>query len=245
MTANDLGFLAGMGEKLGYYVYALRDPAGGIFYVGKGKGDRVYQHVAAAAAALVVGGAKPEELKLNTINRIQKRGERVGVEIIRHGMSETEALEVEAAAFDLLRLTGHHLTNLAAGQGSRNRGHVSLDELRAKYAAKPIKIEERVMLVRISKRFRADMSANELYTVTREWWKLSPHHRPDYAFAVYNGIVRAVYAIDQGGWVQDANTKRWQFSGTQDVALGEKYGFGDVSSQLPNGAQNPIRYVNC
>jgi hypothetical protein len=242
MSTHDLSFLSGMSEKLGYYVYALRDPEGGIFYVGKGKGNRVYQH---AAAALSVDGEASSELKLNTIKRIHKRGQVVGVEIIRHGLKENEALEVEAAAFDLLRLTGHHLTNLAAGQGSRSRGYASLDELRARYAAKPIEIEERVMLVRISKRFRVGMSANELYTATREWWKLSPHHRPAYAFAVYNGIVRAIYAIDPDGWEQDPTTGRWRFSGTQDVALEEKYGFGDVSSQLPNGAQNPIRYVNC
>jgi len=36
-------------EKLGYYVYALIDPRNKkVFYVGKGKGNRIYAHVEAS-----------------------------------------------------------------------------------------------------------------------------------------------------------------------------------------------------
>ena len=197
MSVQDIGFLAGIGEKLGYYVYALLDPGGGIFYVGKGKGDRAYQH---ANAALAGDDEKPAELKLNTIKGIHRRGQAVRVEIIRHGLDEKEAFEVEGAVMDVLRMTGHHLTNVARGKWSRNQGYAHLDELRARYAATPVEIQHRAMLVRIRKQYRAGISAEELYTATRQWWKLSPHHRPDYAFSIYGGIVRAVYAIDADGW---------------------------------------------
>ena len=37
-------FLPGVAEKLGWYVYALRDPRDDMaFYVGEGRGDRTYQ----------------------------------------------------------------------------------------------------------------------------------------------------------------------------------------------------------
>ena len=39
LPRDPLAVLPGVVEKLGYYVYALRDPRSGeIFYVGKGKG---------------------------------------------------------------------------------------------------------------------------------------------------------------------------------------------------------------
>jgi hypothetical protein len=242
MSAPDLRFLAGMGEKLGYYVYALKDPAGGIFYVGKGKGNRVYQH---AVQALAVGGEKPDQLKLNTIKRIHRRGQAVGIEIVRHGLTDKEAFEVEAGLMDALRLTGHHLTNTAGGKRSRSQGHAPLEELRARYAAPPVTIKHRVMLVRINRAYRVGISTEELYTATREWWRLSPRHNPDYAFSVYRGIVRAVYAIDPNGWEQQAPGGRWRFSGKQDLEMEKSYGWRDVSAYLPDGAQNPIRYVNC
>jgi hypothetical protein len=167
------------------------------------------------------------------------------VEIIRHDLTDKEAFEVEGAVMDVLRLTGHHLTNVARGKWSRNQGYAPLDELRARYAAPPVDIVHRVMLVRISKRFRLGILDDELYTATREWWKLSPRRRPDYAFAVFGGIVRAVYAIDNDAWERDESTGRWRFSGVRDAALEAEYCWRDVTKYLPDGAQNPIRYVNC
>jgi uncharacterized protein len=33
-------------ERIGYYVYILKDPRNNLnFYVGKGKGNRIFQHI--------------------------------------------------------------------------------------------------------------------------------------------------------------------------------------------------------
>ena len=49
-------------EKLGYYVYLLKVQRDGkIFYVGKGKGRRIFSH---DDEALVVGSSKTEKIKI-------------------------------------------------------------------------------------------------------------------------------------------------------------------------------------
>lgn len=113
-------FNAMIANKLAYYVYALADPRSGgalqdqIFYVGKGKGDRCFNH---AALARSIGEAPlaEKEHKLGIIQDIRQSGHAVQVLVVRHGLSEEEALALEAV---LIPLIGS--TNKAAGHGSAN-----------------------------------------------------------------------------------------------------------------------------
>ena len=243
---DPLSFLPGVAEKLGWYVYALGDPRDRtIFYVGKGRGDRVYQH---ARYAKKVSGETAPQLKLEKIREIHKAGLEVGVEIVRHRIeNENLAYEVEAAVIDAFRLTGADLTNLASGHGTQ-RGWRPLEAIIAEYVAKPVEIEHPVVLIRISKLFEYGMTPEALYKATREWWRMTPsRHSPQWAFAVYDGIVRAVYRIER--WEQEPPTvnrkRRWAFDGVRDPKMEERYLWTDVSRDLPRGAQNPIKYVKC
>lgn len=243
---DPLSFLPGVAEKLGWYVYALRDPrTGAIFYVGKGKGGRVYAH---ARQAKKVSGESAPQLKLATIREIHDSGREVGVEIVRHRIeNEDAAYEVEAAVIDALRLVGNDLTNLAGGHGSQ-RGWRPLEEIIVGYVAEPVEIapEHRVALIRIRRRFAEVRTPDDLYEVTRQWWVVAPARRkPDYAFSIYEGIVRAVYRIESWEREPEGARGRWRFHGERDVPLEVRYCWKDVSHYLPVGAQNPIKYVNC
>ena len=84
-------------ERLGYYVYRLIDPRNGrTFYVGKGKGNRVFEHI---KCALKENAAK-ENLKYKIIKEIKAAGLDVLHIIHRHGLTEKEAFLVESAVMD-------------------------------------------------------------------------------------------------------------------------------------------------
>lgn len=245
VTGRDpLSFLPGVAEKLGWYVYALRDPrTDAIFYVGKGKGERVYQH---ARHARKVPGEAVSHLKLETIREIHSKGLEVGVEIVRHSIdNEDLAYEVESAVIDAVTLSGIRLANSVRGH-DRDRGWQPLEEIVVRYAAEPVVIppEHRVVLIRYTRFYGEVQTPEELYERTRKSWKMAPNRRkPDYAFSVFDGIVRAVYRIDL--WEPAELAKRWAFHGEIDVEMDARYVWKDVSSYLTVGAQNPIKYVNC
>jgi hypothetical protein len=125
------------------------------------------------------------------------------------------------------------------------------EELVVEYAAEPVEIapEHRVALIRVTWRFAEARTPEDLYEVTRQWWVVAPNRRkPEYAFSVYNGIVRAVYRIES--WEREERHDeplygRWRFSGARDLSLEERYLWKEVTRYLPLAARNPIKYVNC
>jgi hypothetical protein len=116
-----------------------------------------------------------------------------------------------------------------------------------------IVIDDPVMLIRIARRYRPRMSDDALYDATRRAWRVGKRRETArFACAVFEGVVREVYEIDQ--WSKASPRKgetflageRWEFVGRPaEDAIRSKYLGGRVDSYLPHGAQNPIRYVNC
>ena len=92
-----MAFTEEIADKLGFYVYRLIDPRNGeTFYVGKGKGNRVFAHVAGELEA----GADELSEKLQRIREIRLAGFDVAHVIHRHGLDSRTAIEVEAALID-------------------------------------------------------------------------------------------------------------------------------------------------
>ena len=113
-------------EALGYYVYALVDPRDRkIFYIGKGKGNRIFQH---AEAALV---ENTSDLKLDTIRSIISDGGKVEHYIVRHHLEEKEAYLIESTLIDMLTYSkfnhSNQLTNLIAGHHQWDEGIMSIE----------------------------------------------------------------------------------------------------------------------
>jgi hypothetical protein len=251
---------AGVSEELGLYVYVLRDPREQLpFYVGKGSGNRCFAHLAEARKTLAASSR--DYPKLGVIRAIEAANLDVSIEILRHGFeTEDAAYEVEAACIDLLRLTDlkttPNLANRVLGRGSKRVGRMSVGDVVSNLGAVVVNIEpcHRVVLIRVARLFRPGMDEAALYEATRSAWRVGEKRRvlgapaaPDWAMAVYQGVIRAVYRID--GWEPVVDSlgpyQRWSFSGRVDCEMQSRYLYGDVTAMLPQSAQAPLRYVNC
>ena len=127
------------------------------------------------------------------------------------------------------------------------------------------KIDEKVILVRINKAYREDMSRFELYEYTRGRWRIKKDHAEDadYAFSVYKGEVKEVYFI--AGWfhcgeilsqiIEDNQeyhrpvsdySPRIEFVGRiADANIRDKYLGKSVAHLYKRGEAGPIKYINC
>ena len=110
-----------------YYVYRLVDPRTfQTFYVGKGCGNRVFQHVN-NVKSLIDKNEDDISLKSRQIAEIIGMGKEVIPIIHRRGLTQKEAFEVEAALIDAYP----GLTNIQPGHDFE-RGVISVDDLYAK-----------------------------------------------------------------------------------------------------------------
>lgn len=126
-------------EKLGYYIYCLIDPIDHkVFYIGKGKGNRVFQH--ALHAEKCEDEATEKKARIKEIHERTDGNNNVGYLIIRHGLDNNLAIEIESVLIDFLTHqslnTESILTNIQGGYDQRLRGISTAEEVEAHYAAK-------------------------------------------------------------------------------------------------------------
>jgi uncharacterized protein len=222
---------------LKYYVYRLVDPRNGeTFYVGKGKDDRVFQHLKFAIDA---SDEDASSLKVQRINVIRASGLEPIHVIHRHGMEEAQAFEVEAALMEAYP----GLSNAQSGHDSAARGSAHSTQIEFLYNAPELSTKEPCILIVVNKSFDGDES---LYEATRGNWRLSltKASKAKYALAVVRGVVIGAFQIKS--WHNGTPEGRFYFEGSPvDNTIGQTL----VRHRLPDGfrkrgAANPIRYLN-
>lgn len=220
-------------------MYLLIDPRDqSVFYVGKGKGNRIEQHLLDAVNEDTV-----ETEKIKKIRDIQNSGLDVSHVVLRHGLIEKEALEVESAIIDILG--EDNITNILKGHNSEDRGIMDLTDIKIKYEAIDVKVEDPMILININNNFQRNLSTEEIYEVTRKSWKISMKSVANIkiACAVYRGIIREVFVINK--WLPSLeNNGRFEFEGVvASKNIREKYLNKSVAKYWKQGSQNPIKYV--
>nr|WP_255596715.1 hypothetical protein [Cognatishimia sp. MH4019] len=218
------------------------DPRNGeTFYVGKGKGNRVFAHI---NGDLSDDGSE----KLKRIFEIRNSGFEVQHVIHRHGMDDKTAFEVEAALIEAYP----GVTNLAGGHGNNDRGCAHSKEIIEKFEAQEAVITDKVIEILVN---RSALDGS-VYDSARFAWKLSQARaeKAEYVFAVLNGLILEIFLIDE--WKSATRANFPEFSHATEQS--DRFGFigrpapKEIESKYrrkrvpprPRGAANPIRYHN-
>ncbi len=232
-------------ESIGSYVYCLLDPRdNNIFYIGKGKGNRIFDHVN-DYENMQTDETKKNSDKIDRIKEIKKNNQEVKHFILKHELSDSTAIQLESCLIDLFTHSefnfNHDLTNLISGHGSWDKGIKTVEEIEILYSATQLDkkdINHNILIININNSYKRE---NDVYEATRKSWKinLEKAKKVDYVLAEYRGIVRQVFKPTT--WSQ--NSKRVEFEGevaNEDIL---KLFLHKKTWSKPKGQSNPIQYL--
>ncbi len=199
-------------DENNYYVYRLVDPRTlHTFYVGKGKGNRVFDHANGVRSIINTKDGEDEiSLKFQIISEILSEGKEVICIIHRWGISEDTAFEVESAVMDCYA----GLANIQSGH-FKERGMVLTEDFEKRYnIAIYDEPEEDYVLIKTTKE-AIDENGN-LYDATRRFWvaNLDKVSKYKYALSVVKGVVLEVYSVDR--WYKQDNRVAFEGKPTTD-----------------------------
>ena len=236
-------------KKLGFYVYAYYEPGEDTpFYIGKGSGNRVFDHLK----------AEGRSEKARRIRALRKEGLEPEIKILAHGLDEDTALSIETAAIELVGI--EWLTNEKRGTGSGWNGAIEVSRLETRYNPEELcedDIQDNIILIRINQDYSSGMSAFELYEATRGYWVVNPENakKADYAIAVYKGLTLEAYQIKD--WYPAGSTLMMKERGLKKRELENRHEFvGKIAPEyirdryvgkhveafFSPGNKNPIKY---
>ncbi len=242
MQITDMQVTEEVSRILKSYVYIYIDPRiDEPFYVGKGLGNRLFSHLE----------DQSDTEKVKRIKEIRKNGVEPKIDIIRYGLSDSEAALVEASLIDCIGK--NKLTNLNSGHHENSYGRITSREVITMLTSEYVEVRHKAILFTINRMYRSDMNKLELYEMTRGCWRIGKRReKAKYAMCVTHGIVQEVYKIEK--W-QLAGTltyrtrpashylrypKRWEFEGRIARDIRDEY----VGFSVGKGGHNPIRYKN-
>lgn len=245
-------------EMIGNYVYALVDPRYHLadprngkvmvesrvpFYIGRGVGNRVFDHVARALKD------PTKNDKYSTIRAIEKCGGKVEHYILRHGLSLEEAIEVEATLIDFSRMVGLLGANISRGFHSGSVGYMNTDEVIRMYNAPPLsELAKGHVIININRTYGKAPGQDAIYEATRASWIIAKWRIPSisHVLSEKRGIVVGVFEVTE--WYPvPARTRtgkpatRWAFHGEiADHSILERYMHKSITKK--RGDRHPVRF---
>lgn len=240
-------------QHLGYYVYMLLDPRDKKpFYIGKGIDNRIFAHIQCATDLDALS------FKYDKIRDIRNTGGEVEHIIIRHGLNEYEAYQIEASVIDSFNYCGTLLSNIVGGHHSILNGLMTSNEIISLYNAEQLDaIGEDCILININRKYprKKTIESNSIYDATKETWTINKRNLPKIKFVLseYRGLIVEVFKVDQ--WYEKERgylptSKRsgetkigYGFKGmVADEDVREKYINKSIAHTKKRGAASAIRY---
>ncbi len=186
-------------QQLRFYVYLLIDPkTDEPFYVGKGKANRVFDHVRGA-----LKNTAPSD-KYDIIKRIEASGQKVKHLIVRHGLNEKQALEIESSLIDVFKFIpklSHYVQgNIQGGINAIEKGLMTTDEIIRLYRAVPLdSIEKNCVIININRTYQRGAGNDAIYRATKETWKIKTERISGLKFVLseYKGLIVEVFEVEK------------------------------------------------
>lgn len=201
-------------EKLGKYIYALRDPRDNkIFYVGQGINDRVFEHFGEAENC--INSSKPFNQLSSKVIRILdiwKNNEDIQWLILAHNLPTENNVSdyVESAIVDGLSESqnGETLNEVSPPKSSR----LIADDLDAMAAAfvNPLTPYSNVFIFPIQNALNSGVSP---YNATRTTWAVNSINqllKPSFAVGLKHSISKGSFEI--GSWTNVIRTTKQEFT---------------------------------
>ena len=227
-------------QKLKYYVYMLLDPQDNKpFYVGKGIDNRVFNHLDCALIDVDTLNAKYDRIR-----EIIQNGQSVKHIIVRHGLTESEAFQIEATLIDTLTYCGLLLSNIVGGHNSIEKGLMTSEEIIRLYNAQPLnQIGTDCVLININRTYKRGNGTNPIYQATKETWLISQWKLPQikYVLSEYRGLIVEVFEVEN--WYPKQRPKNKTVDKERNIKIQvEVTGYGFNGVVAPDEIRN--LYIN-
>ena len=221
------------------YVYGLKYPntENHYFYIGKGTGNRVLSHV----NQKIKSGIK--DPKFDVIQSLKKLGG-PEIDIIRHGLTNEEALLLEATLIDVFGVK--QITNKVKGVDSDKYGIMSLKNIEANYKGKDFDADISAVCFKINQAWHKDMTEEHLYNKVRGNWVLNINRakKAEYGIGVCDGVIRGIYKICN--WERSRSSKsgyRYFFNGYKEEKMQRYVGY-NLANHPGHAVRGPLFYYN-
>jgi hypothetical protein len=184
-------------SALKYYVYLLIDPDTKVpFYVGKGEGNRIFDHLNNAKK-----GKRGTE-KLDHIQSILNQKKTVDHVIVRHGLNEKTAYQIESSLIDTFRFVpafnDFASGNVQGGMNSIENGLMSSEEVKRKYNAMPLNtMPDNTIIININSSYKRASGKDRLYKATKERWRMDASRLDGikYVLSEFKGLIVEVFEV--------------------------------------------------